>query len=110
MTLSPDDIREASMVIYHRWRAFLPHEQARTKALLFAMRCKRLSYSPPCLPAVAAALELCAGQTPREINAALPEIQRSAVNEALLILVRSGRATSEGESGQRRYRLAEACP
>lgn len=104
--LSPDDIREASMVIYHRWRTFLPHAAARSKALQFAVRCRRLCYAPPCLPEVAAALAPDAGATPREINSRMPEATRSAVNEALLILVRSGRATYEGEMGQRRYRLS----
>jgi hypothetical protein len=107
VTLSPDDIREASMVIYHRWRAFLPHAAARSKALQFAVRCRRLIYVPPCLPEVTAVLAPDAGATPREINARMPEATRSSVNEALLILVRSGRASFEGEMGRRRYRLTE---
>lgn len=105
--LSADDIREASMIVYHRWRAFLPHEAARSKALQFAIRCKRLSYVPPCLPAVAAVLAPDTGATPREIKARMPDATRSAVNEALLILVRSGRAVFEGEMGRRRYRLKD---
>jgi hypothetical protein len=94
-------IAEASMVVYHRWRAFLPHDAARLKALQFARRCR--SYAPPCLPAVAATLAPDAGRTPREIKAALPDVPRSAVYEALALLVRNGRATHAGEIGNRRY-------
>lgn len=76
--LSPDDIRDASMVIYHRWRAFLPHEEARTKALMFAIRCRRLSYAPPCLPEVAAVLAPDAGHRPASSFAISPPLFPSA--------------------------------
>lgn len=108
MIVLSDDIREAGMVIYHRWRALqMSHDAALRQARRFEQRCRRLAHVPPCLPLVAAEIENT-GKTPREINARMPDATRCAVNEALLILVRSGRATFEGEMGNRRYRLASA--
>jgi len=54
-----------------------------------------------------AALLTSVGQTPRQINATMPFIGRGSVCSALLLLVRAGRATFDGEICRRRYRLAE---
>jgi hypothetical protein len=61
--------------------------------------------SPLAIAEVAALLCPVTGKTPREINTALPFTARSMVREALLVLVRTGRASFDGEMGKRRYRL-----
>ncbi|SHH96923.1 hypothetical protein [Bradyrhizobium erythrophlei] len=63
---------------------------------------------PGVLDEVVARLCPAAGKTLREIHRDLQFIAPSSVRSALLVLVRSGRASFEGEMGNRRYRLSEA--
>ena len=62
---------------------------------------------PAILDTVAAALPRDAGLTPRQLNARLPDLTRRTVCDALLLLVRAGRARAQGEITKRRY-FAEA--
>jgi hypothetical protein len=48
------------------------------------------------------------GKTPREIHRDLQFTARSSVRNALRVLVQSGRASFEGDMGNRRYRFSEA--
>jgi hypothetical protein len=63
---------------------------------------------PAVLNEVAARLCPAIGKTPREIHRDIEFTTPSSVGSALLVLVRPGRASFEGEMGNRRYRLSEA--
>lgn len=62
---------------------------------------------PEYVDMVARMLPATDGRAPREINAALPDLTRNTVYTALLVLVRTGRATFHGDMNQRRYRRVE---
>ncbi|MDP1866961.1 MAG: hypothetical protein Q8L13_11560 [Bradyrhizobium sp.] len=102
-----EQIAEAGMVVYHRWRQLVPHQRAAEKAAEFVRRCRRLGCGPAYLDAVAASLDPDAGKTPRQISEAIPRTATSQVRAALSVLVQTGRAAFEGEMGRRRYRLAQ---
>ena len=55
---------------------------------------------------VASMLSPAEPKAPRDIWRQLPETPPKSVQGALYVLVRTGRATFEGEMGSRRYRLA----
>lgn len=67
----------------------------------------RNQFAPATIEAIAALLPSTIGMTPRELAAlASVALSGASIRRILLLLVRAGRASFEGEMGQRRYRLS----